>query len=184
MAEKSIKERLADAVKLSDKESKFLLLMTIDPTLTANKAAKLCGYAGKSGTQVKNRVAGKIGGILEGYNLGLETIAENIKICIGARKKKAVFLQQYNEEGKQIGTGMEIVDLGPDCQSIDRATKLLMMLQRFGEQEEAAAPQIPEHTTPRQMSEDDLQKAVGRGGPVEVIEADFEVTEDSDAATG
>ena len=183
MDEKNVEDRLEDAAKLSPQEAKFTLLKGIDPTISDNKAAKLCGYAGKSGTQVRNRVAGKIGGLLAEHGLGLDTIAENIKKCIEAKKTKAVFRATYNEKGKQNGVDVEVLELGPDYQAIDRAIKTLIMLQKLGEVEEKV-PQIPEHTSTPDISPEALETAAGRGGPVEVIEADFEEVEESDVATG
>lgn len=185
MAKKPLSEEVEKIVKLSDKESKFALLKLTDPNLSDNKVAELCNYSGHNcGTQVRTRVAGKIGGLLAGYGLGLETIAENIKTMIGARKTRPVFYNQFNSKGRQTGVKMEVEDLGPDYSSIDRATKLLILLQKIGEKEEAAQPQIPEQTPTPQMSAEELQAAVGRKGPTEVIEAEFETVEEPDVASG
>ncbi len=168
-----------DVAKLSDKEAKFALLKMVDPTINDNQAATLCKYAPKSGTQVKNRVAGKIGGILAEHGVFLDSVAVTIDEGLKARRTKAVYVNKYNKNGKQISSTVEVIDIGPDYGARNNTAKTVIMLEKLGEQEK---PEELEQIAAPEMSEADLQKAVGRGGPTEVVEADFE--EVSDAATG
>ena len=169
-----------DVAELSDKEAKFALLKMVDPTLNDNQAAKLCDYAPKSGTQVKNRVAGKLGGILADHGITLDSVAETMVEGLKARRTKGIYVNKYNTNGKVISTSVKVIDIGPDYGARNNAAKTVVMFEKLGEKELKApdqsqieAPEIPEA---------DLQKAVGRGGPTEVIEADFE--EVDDAQTG
>jgi len=179
MSDESVEDKVQRAAKLSPQEAKWTLLKLIDPTMTDNKAASLCDYAKKSGTQVKNRVAGKIGGILEDYGIGLEAIAENLKRCFNATKTKAVFLPKY-ENGKQVDMVCEVKDLGPDYGAINAANKTLIMLQKIGEQEMPGG----EPTALLGMDREGLEATVGRGGPIEFIDVEFDVGEEDDVSTG
>lgn len=165
-----------DIVKLSDKEAKFYFLKVIDPTLNDNQAAKLCNYAPKSGTQVRNRVAGKIGNILADHGITIDTVVEKLAEGLCAKKMKYIFLNEFNEKGKQTGAKVELKEVGPDYGAINATAKTIFMLHKMGEQEETEDPdQIPAPN----LSETDLQKAVGRGGPTEVIDADFDEVGDA-----
>lgn len=172
MAELTVK----DIVKLSDKEAKFYFLKLIDPTLNDNQAAKLCNYAPKSGTQVRNRVAGKIGNILADHGITIDTVVEKLAEGLCAKKKKFIFLNEFNEAGKQTGAKVELKEVGPDYGAINATAKTIFMLHKMGEQER----EEPDQITAPEISEADLQKAVGRGGPTEVIEAEFDEVDDAE----
>ncbi len=169
-----------DIAKLSDKEAKFALLKLYDPTINDNQAAKLCDYAPKSGTQVKNRVAGKIGGILAERGLTLDSVVKTLDEGLKAMKSRHIFINEFNDKGKQTGARVELKEVGPDYGARIATAKTIIMLHKLGEQEKTP-DEDPGQIVAPEMSDAEAEGLTGRGGPTEVVEADFEV---SDAANG
>ena len=174
ISKKTTEERLQDAAKLTPRECKFLYLKLIDPTLSDNRASRLADFVGKQGTQVRTRIQGKLGGLLSERGLSRETIADKIFECINARKKRVIFLNQYNEDGKVCGVVAETKDVGPDYSAIDRSIKTLILIDGI-----AGKGDSRELPPPPQIPQDELEAAVGRGP--KIVDAEYEVT---DAQTG
>ena len=163
---------------------KYLLIKLLHPEIKDAEAGRLAGYKGKAGGNLKARVAGVLGPYLEAEGLTLESIATVLQEAMNATKIKEVVVKKKLSTGmassRQIDFTQEVekVDLGPDHKVRLQAGALLMNLHRNAERDKP--PGLPPPPKQPVMTQDQLQKAVGRG-PTEVVDAEFEV---EDAATG
>lgn len=162
---------------------KALLIQTLYPTIKNAEAARLAGYKGKAGGNYKARVAGVLGEYLDADGIGLPDVAAIFRDAMSAKRIKEVVLKNKLSTGadKQrqitITQKVEKVDLGPDHKVRMQAGAFLYNVHLTAEKQ----PKPPERIDAPERSPADLEKAVGRGGPTEVIDAEFD--EVSDAAS-
>ncbi len=178
-------------VALPDATCKYILITTLHPLTTPAEAARLSGYKGKAGGNLKKRVAGVLGPYFEAEGITVEFVMSRMLAAMNATKTRDVILSEKVSTGvgkaRQIviNTRAESVDLGPDHNTRLKACGMVMNYHIAAEKQAPPAlpaPEEPGDVVP-EMSVEELEAAAGRG-PTEVIDAEYEVTEESDVASG